>query len=166
MLVGLCVLCVSVAKSQPLPPLPQVPALRARALYFAVTDVDSHGLSSAWSNELVWTNGSANLTNLSWDAPTGPVDHYVLYWGYQSRTYIFSRRLTTATNQPWPIPPPPPIWQKTFTWLSLSDTALNRGLNGTNGWITNAITLCTITGAPPAAMAFDRAGQIRWTRIQ
>jgi hypothetical protein len=161
----LCALCVSVANSQMPPPAAAGP----HPLYFAVTDVDSNGLSSSWSNELVWTNGSANLTNLSWDAPTpiaavagqggsNGVDHYVLYWGYRSRTYIFSRNLSAATNQSWPLPTPPSIWQKTFNYLS--------GPSVTGPWSTNTAILCTVTGSLPNNAGYTRSGPIIWKRIQ
>ena len=141
-----------------------------RPLYFSVTAVDTNGLSSPWSNELVWTNGNNRLTNLYWTAPVAPaglLDHYVLYWGFQSHVYLYSRALTSVTNQSWPLPQPPAIWQKTFSWLhaeslrSLSDSNNNNKI-----WVTNRITLCTVTGAPPGVAGFDRAGQIRWVRVQ
>jgi hypothetical protein len=131
-------------------------------IYFAVTDVDVSNNESGFSNETVWPKGFSAPCNLTWEAPVGVVDHYNIYFGYQSR--IYTRVVSTksaATIQLFPIPQPPqptPIWQKSFSYLHATNVI---GL-----WVTNNVPLCTVTGTPSALMSFDRAGQIQWKRIQ
>jgi hypothetical protein len=140
------------AKAQMPPPVAPV------ITYLAVTDIDSNGFSSAFSNEISITNGGSY--NLNWTPPTNAFSGYVLYWGHKSGVYTMSRAVGTNNNQIWPFPIPPFVWQKTFSYLH-SSSPLNL-----NAWVTNTAVLCTVTGVPSDAMGFDRVGNISWRRIQ